>query len=959
VLRLRRLIGDPDVVVTRAPGYLLRLAPGDLDSQRFEELVAEGRRELDVGDPERAAAVLREALGLWRGDALADVPPSSAIEVEAERLVELRLAATELRIEADLSCGRCAQVVPELRAMLIGGQLRERLWLLLMRALDGAGRRAEALEAYAQAREAIADQLGVDPGVELRRLHQELLAADRDQTASRQRPAANRRAPAGPPARSDAPRRRAPTAASPGVSAETSTATRPQPPRRTEPEVEAALVRQAIDDERRADDAQRPEAAGRDEPSLPVGSVAGGSVPASAAPARYVWPPVPRPAQLPADIGDFTGRGDIVAHLCWLLSSRDAMDNPGAVPVAVVAGSGGLGKTSLAVHAAHQLTRAYPDGQLYVDLLGATPHPQAPSDVLARFLRDLGVEGAQVPAGEEERAALYRTRLAGRRVLVLLDNARDAAQVRSLLPGSSTCGVLVTARSRMPDLAPSKLVDLEVLDDDESLTLFTRIVGEKRAAAEPEATAEVMVACAGLPLAIRICAARLAARSRWSIQTLAERLKTRLLDELRTGDMAVRASFQVSFDTLPAAGNPARMFRLLGLWQGPFISLAAATALVGRPEAEVEEALEVLVDAYLLESPAPDQYRFHDLLRVYAAERAHADETEDERQTALRRLLAWYLHSTDAAAQAIRPLRTRIELSVPAPGSRSLEFANADAAFDWCEEERANLVVATREAAANGMDEVAWQLPASASPFFNRRGYRGDWIASHEIALTSVRKAPDPGGEAQILNNLGMAYRDVEVSAAIGYFEQALAIRHKIGDLIGEAQTVINLDDAHLRSGQYAKVVAAHEETLTAQQRVRDRDGEGIALGNVGEAYLGLGRLEDAAECLRQAEKIFRETDDGYGLGWVLQSLGATQLGLGQSEEGLASLRQAVTVHHAVRERRGEAAALLRLGAACRREGLLSEARSCLDRAHEIFTELGDDVQLSQVRAEMTAPGAS
>jgi tetratricopeptide (TPR) repeat protein len=257
------------------------------------------------------------------------------------------------------------------------------------------------------------------------------------------------------------------------------------------------------------------------------------------------------------------------------------------------------------------------------------------------------------------------------------------------------------------------------------------------------------------------------------------------------------------------------------------------------------------------------------------------------------------------------------------------------------------------------LDEVAWQLPASASPFFNRRGYRGDWIVSHEIALTRVRNSSNPRAEGVILNNLGMAYVDIEVSTAIEYFEQALAIRHQIGDLPGEAQTAINLDDAHLRSGQYAAVVAAHEETLSAQQRMHDRNGEGLALENAGEAYLGLGRFEEAAGYLRQAEKIFRDTDDDWGLGTTLHNLGAAQLGLGQSEEGLASLRQAVTVHHAIRERRGEAAALLRLGVACRRAGLLPEARSCLHRAHEIFAQLGDTVQLDQVRAEMAASGTA
>ena len=230
------------------------------------------------------------------------------------------------------------------------------------------------------------------------------------------------------------------------------------------------------------------------------------------------------------------------------------------------------------MHAAHQVSAQFPDGQLYVDLLGASAQPAAPGEVLARFLRDLGVEGDKVPARDDERAALYRTTLTGRRVLILLDNAKDAAQVRPLLPGSSSCAVLVTTRNRTPDLASMRFVDLNVLEDTEALALFSRIVGEERAAAEPDATAEVLVACAGLPLAIRICAARLAARRQWRIATLAARLRNqhRRLDELKTGDLAVRASFQVSYDSLRHVGrgvDPARVFRLLGLWQGTSISL--------------------------------------------------------------------------------------------------------------------------------------------------------------------------------------------------------------------------------------------------------------------------------------------------------------------------------------------------------------------------------------------------
>src|SRR5579875_1481904 len=458
VLRLRRLIGDTDgkIIVTRAPGYQLRLAADDLDAQQFGLLLGQGRQALTNGDPQQAAKLLTDALSLWRGKALADVSQSAFIEAEAERLDELRLSATELRIEADLACGRHRDVIPELRRLLADQQLKEELWLLLMRALDGAGRRAEALTAYEQARTVIADQLGVDPGPEIQQLFQELLAEDAQQSpAAKQASAARKRK-----ARPDA-----------GEFTTTGQKDTEYPP----------AVGTAAGESR----GEQVGAAGPD-PSGPPGSIALGTVDTGAAPggeAAAPAPPEPGPMQLPADIADFTGREMHVRQLCSLLSVVGrGDDSPGAVPVALVAGAGGLGKTTLAIHAAHRIRADYPGGQLYVDLLGASPQPLAPADVLARFLRDLGVKGEQIPVSEDERAALFRTRLNGRRVLLLLDNARDAAQVRPLLPGTASCAVIVTSRSRLSDLVGGGLVHLDVLDDAEALALFSRIVGTQRAA---------------------------------------------------------------------------------------------------------------------------------------------------------------------------------------------------------------------------------------------------------------------------------------------------------------------------------------------------------------------------------------------------------------------------------------------------------------------------------------------
>jgi DNA-binding SARP family transcriptional activator/Tfp pilus assembly protein PilF len=886
VLRLRRLMDDPDghLLVTRAPGYLLRVAGDDTDALLFEAMVREGRRAFAAGDPEGAASRLTEALGLWYGRPLADVPPTPLVEAEAERLGELRLGADELRITAELALGGHDQAVAGLRRLLADHPLREGLWLLLMRALDGAGRHAEALEAYGQARDAISGQLGVDPGAELRQLHADLLAKDT--------------APAG-----------------------VITAGVLSPPAEPAPE-----PRQAREGRRAA----------------------------------------LRPAQLPADIADFTGRDEQVKRLSDLLSGTGASGDPGAVRIAVVAGSGGLGKTSLAVHAAHRVRRRFPDGQLYVDLLGATAAPLLPGDVLARFLRDLGVDGRDIPVDEDERAARYRTTLARRRMLVVLDNARDAAQVRPLLPGSASSAVLVTTRSRMPDLASTKLVDLNVLDDHEALKLFVKVVGEERAAAEPEATAELLDACAGLPLAIRICAARLVTRSGWTIRAMAGRLtdEHRRLDEMRAGDLAVRASFEVSFTSLPPSTDkqgidPARAFRLLGLWQGPSISAAAAAGLFGIPEYSAEDALEVLVDTHLLESVATDRYRFHDLLRVYAAGRAEDDEPAAERDAAITRLLTWYMRTADAAATAVSPHRYNIVLDPAGTDPPPLAFAGVDDALAWYDSERANLVAATRQAAGSGLDEVAWRLPAPLFTMFNRRGNWADCIATHRVALESARRAGNRPGEAWVLNNLGEALGFTRETEGIAHLEQALMIRREIGDHKGEAQTANNLADAYVILGRKDQALDLLRRALELNRETGNPYGEGVALNNLGEAFLDLGRTEEAIDCFHRAHSTFAEIKVPHGVGYALHNVGRCYLSLGRDAEALEHLQQALAVHRATGDRHREAFTLRFLGVAQSRAARPAEAEASWTQAAAIFDALGDHAQAAEIRTGQAESGIS
>ncbi|MGH3245334.1 MAG: AfsR/SARP family transcriptional regulator [Trebonia sp.] len=937
VHRLRKVIDDAEgrVLIYRAPGYLLRLSPGDLDMQEFESRVAEGRSALAVGDPKSAATLLGDALGLWRGPLLADVPFSPLIAAQGDRATELWLAATELRIEADLACGRAAQVVAELRGLVTVHRMREGLWALLMRALEDAGRRAEALEAFAQAQEAISAELGVDPGAELRRLYLDLLAADASAAVS-------------PPRRRAGPRRGREVArgtgpdgtGTDGFGPERSASGADTPADSGEPAAAADIV---------ADVAT--EAAG----TIAIGTFAelsstaatqreGVAVPASV-------PSIVRPAQLPADIGDFTGRRTHVEHLCALLLGGNVASGPGAVRIAVVNGAGGLGKTTLAVHAAHQVRSQFPDGQLYVDLLGASPQSAAPGEVLARFLRDLGIEGDRVPVRDDERAALYRTTLTGRRVLILLDNAKDAAQVRPLLPGSSSCAVLVTTRNRTSDLASMRFVDLNVLEDTEALALFSQVVGEERAAAEPDATAEVLVACAGLPLAIRICAARLAARRQWRIATLAGRLRDqhRRLDELTTGDQAVRASFQVSYDSLRAASrgaDPARTFRLLGLWQGAWISLPAAAALLGEPAGDVAPALEDLVDVNLLESPAPDWYRFHDLLRVYATERAQMEEPEATRDEAVRRLLGWYLDTAQVAADTVSPQRYQVPRQSRAPGHPPLSFASTETALAWYDDERANIVAATRQAASAGRHEIAWRLPPTLTPFFNRRRNWADCVAAHRVAVRSAPLAGDRLGEAWALNQLGYALARLRDPEAFGHLELALAIRQEFGDTPGEAQTAIALGEGHLI------VYGASEHALPYLRRAADLlepmgavSLRSVVLNDLGEVYFGLGDLDSAAEWYSQAHDVGREIG-GHAEGHALNNLGRVYLLQHRLDEAIVSLREAIRKHRASGTLDGEP--FKYLGQAQAESGVVADAVASLSEALRIFEQIGDKEQAAE-----------
>jgi DNA-binding SARP family transcriptional activator/tetratricopeptide (TPR) repeat protein len=876
VKRLRQLLGPgPGArIVTHHPGYLMDLAEDEVDVLRFAALYRTGDTALRAGEWQQAHDSLAEALGLWRGAPLVDVPSLALRHDAVPQLEQLRLQAIEARIEADLNLGRHHRLVPELQALIAEHPLRERPREQLMLALYRCGRQAEVLEEYRAVRRLLRDELGVEPGPGLRDLHERVLAAD------------------------------------------------------------PALL---------------PRAAGRTESATRV--------------------PL---AQLPADIPDFTGRADLVGRLSAALvgdADRDGDEDrngagagadqagSGGVVVAAVSGGGGVGKTSLAVHVGHQLRARFPDGQLFVDLCGAGPHPVASGDVLARFLRDLGVAADAVPVDEQERAARYRTLLADRRVLILLDNARDAAQVRALLPGSGSCRVVVTSRNRLADLAGAAPFDLDVLDDPEARALFARIVGAARADAEPVAVEQVLRACAGLPLAIRIAAGRLAGRTSWSVRTLADRLadERRRLDELAVGDLAVRAGFGVSYADLMAGDRTgsARCFRLLGLVDGPDIEVRAAAALLGEPPDRAEAALETLVDAHLARTPSPGRYNVHDLLRVYAAERAEAEETAEDRAAARDRLLTWYLRTTIAAIDVINPLRRGTRRAEDPPAEPAARFADYDEALAWIDQELPNLLAAVQQAAGHDRHTIAWRLPSELWDYVTLRGGLTNLIDMYRTALSSARADGEAEAEGIILGYLTTGYRRAaRYREALECSEAAFEIWGWLGSVRGQALAWHAVGAVHREAGDTDLAIQGLERALALYRRAGRQDGEVTALYSLGATYRAAKRFAEALSVLERCLALVAGLGDRRTECDTLADLSQVHLGLGDTARAVEHARRAIELNRRIGHTRGEASALLVLARALREAGQADEARGRLIEAEAILVGLGDP-RAAAMRAEI------
>ncbi|MER5998119.1 BTAD domain-containing putative transcriptional regulator [Nonomuraea angiospora] len=885
----------PELLTSIGRGYALRLPDGSLDLVRFERGVQDSESARKSGRLREAAEGLREALSLFEGEPLAGtVGPYS--EHQRDRLVERRISVVETLMDVDLELGDHAKVVSELIALTADHPLREKLRAQLMLAYYRCGRQGDALNVFTETREALVEELGIEPGPELAALHQRILAAD-------------------------------PTLAAAEVPAE-------------DP-VEEPEQRQA--------------------------------------------PQLPRPAQLPAAVNDFTGRKEVAVRLRTLLSAQSsAQSSAEGVPVIAVSGIGGVGKTALAVHVAHLAEDLFPDGQLYADLRGYTDEATVPESALGGFLRALGIPPDIVPDGLPERAALYRSILADRRILVLLDNARDAEQVSQLLPGSPGCAAIVTSRGKLADLPSARLIDLDVMEPGEALSLFASVAGAERVSAEHGAAMDVVAACGFLPLAVRIVAARLAARPSWTVASLVPRLadEQRRLDELRVGNLAVEATFALGYGQL--APVQARAFRLLSLSKGPDISTGAAAAVLSVSQFEAESVLESLVDASLLEAPAPGRYRFHDLLKLFARRQLDKTEPPEAKARALHRLLGFYL----ASAQSAHSLAYEGSM-IPAnivTISEGLSFTSVDEAVAWLIAEGDSLFAAINQAAASAVagEQLlpAGDLLVAMEPLLEAGTHTREFAQGTRAVLSAAQRLGDQGSELRSRYVLGrVLFADNQLKAAEGHFRVVHELSTARGEKIVTGEV---LNALAVVVGRQRRHIEALELFDAAMRFYRANDvpaGEALVLSYSARDHLGLGRPADAIAAAEKGLALFTEIGSGagtararYHLGIVLSRVGRlteavhhhaeclaffraskqrvweqrvcsrlaeTFIAAGRHPEAVRHAEQALVVSREIGHPYGEALSLTVLGKALRGLGSTTRSLECLRQAFEIFSRLG------------------
>jgi tetratricopeptide (TPR) repeat protein len=638
--------------------------------------------------------------------------------------------------------------------------------------------------------------------------------------------------------------------------------------------------------------------------------------------------------------------------------------------VVALSGLGGIGKTALAIHVAHGLRQRFPDGQVYVNLRGAHPLPTPVAEVLAGWLHDLGLPESAVPVGPEQQAAAFRSAVDGRRMLFLLDDARDAAQIRQLIPGAEGCAVLVTSRSRMSGLDGAVHVDLPTLDTAEAWELFSAVAGRTSVEVAVPAAQEILASCAGLPLAIRIIGTRVSGRFLATIPLLAERLRqgTTRLGELRHHDRDISAVFDQAFAALRSDdstdGSAAhRLLLLCARWTGPDLGPVEAARLGRLPVPQAERLVDHLIEANLVQMTGAGRFGFHDLVRAYAEERAATELGPGEGTAAVARLVRWYLHSADAAARVITPHRMPAlapEELLP-PGEARLDFADYDHALAWLTAQRPNLVAAARAAMVHGDLRAAWQLPVALWDLFNLRGHWQEWTELNQLGVEAAQALGDASAEGRSWANLGTSlHRLGRLEEAVEAQRRAGTIHEATGYLRGAAAAVFNLGALYEDLGRYEEALGVSARALALYRAAGNRVGEGHATAMSGEVQLKVGAYARALEQLERAAAIYRETGDRRNEASTLTLIGSALRSLGRTEQAVEALTRAIVANVEVGHSYDEAVGRERLAEVWLDLGAPGRAEPQLRTAHRIYrhTSPADAARIAGVieREGWTAP---
>ncbi|MEU7748383.1 BTAD domain-containing putative transcriptional regulator [Nonomuraea sp. NPDC049158] len=855
VWQLRRAIpGGDQIVRTEGSGYLLSVERDQLDALIFSDAAREGRLAVQRGELAVAERAFGRAVALWRGRPAEDLVLGDMVAPRIAELEEELYQARSDWIDVRLALGQHDQLIGELRKIADAQPLRERFWGQLMLALHRAGRRGEALEAYRRVRTLLVEELGVEPGAELRRLHASLLE---DHGA----------------------------------------------------------------------------------PAVPIlgTKVSGTEVSGTkAVPDSTTWHHI---CQLPADLADFVGRSAELKTITSIVRGRDPAAS--APMIVTLSGAPGLGKSTLAIHLAHLLRPAFPDGQLYVRLGAASPAPRDPWRILGELLRALGVDGSALPDTLEERATLYRSRLADREILIILDDAADEAQVSPLLPGTARGAVLVTSRAQLA-LPGAQAISLDVPGEDEAVEMLERTAGPARVRAEPQAAASILSACGRLPLAIRIAGARLSARPAWPLADFAARLEDtrRRLDELALGQQTVRANFAVSYDALTAVAR--RTFRLLGLCGLESVPEWAAAALLGESRDVADRALEALVVAGLVNGPEPCaagglRYRLHDLLRAFAREQAEAEDSETQRRAALLRLIRESLDRVTAAVGDL-PLPC-----APTPSAGESRPATGECDSGWLMEERGNMVAVVELAAALDRPALACELAYYLTAYLRIHGFFDQATRVHDAVIAvATRLELTPAILTTRLLRADLMVERGMFGEALREFQSLLEPFERMGDRHSTAYALSGLGICRHVFADFEEALDRTTRAVDLFEELADHDGLLSALIHLASIHLELGHHDQAAEVCRRGLELACGARTAYPRAILLRALGITHYSKGEVTEAIRryeeslelSRRHGYPIITTLTERR--------LGEALGAVGRFDEAVRTLTHCGRSFARFGD-----------------